>query len=318
MDNPFSYTAISKSKAVARLARGELVILPTETVYGLAADATNADAVLKIFATKKRPRFNPLICHCANLEMAAEIGVFGEAARVLAATFWPGPLTLVLERANGKTIPDLVTAGLNTIALRVPAHDLTTQIISDLGRPVAAPSANFSGALSATSAKTAFVALGANIPVVDGGACDRGLESTIIALSETNPILLRPGALARDEIEAVLGDKLATPGPDGPITAPGMLASHYAPRASLRLNAGAPEPGESWLGFGPEPGRPGAALNLSPTGDMAEAARNLFEYLRHLDEKSPATIAVASIPETAIGEAINDRLRRAAAPRNLG
>jgi L-threonylcarbamoyladenylate synthase len=319
MSAPPYFAPIPATDAIARLRAGDLVILPTETVYGLAADAASADAVLKIFAAKKRPRFNPLICHCADLEMAGKIGVMDGPALALAQAFWPGPLTLVVAKAPGAEIPDIVTAGLDTVAVRVPAHPVAHQIISALGRPVAAPSANPSGTLSTTSAQFAFNAFGQKVSVVEGGPCDLGLESTIIAVTGGQLRLLRPGAIPRAAIEAVLGKKLAMPGPNPTVTAPGMLASHYAPRASLRLNASRAASGESWLGFGPGETRPLApSLNLSPNSDMNEAARNLFDYLRRLDANGPLTIAVAEIPEEGLGEAINDRLRRAAAPRPQG
>jgi len=291
---------------------GKLCAIPTETVYGLAGDAANSDAVLSIYETKGRPRFNPLICHCADVAMAETLAVFDARAEMLAERFWPGPLTLVLPLRDGARISDLVTAGLGTVALRIPDHPLARAVIEAVGRPLAAPSANPSGQLSPTTAEHVRQAFGGAVPVLDGGPCIAGVESTIVALEEGGAVLLRPGALPAEEIEAVLGQALDRATPGAAIAAPGMMASHYAPRALLRLDAEAAQPGEAWLGFGPDSGE---GLNLSPKGDLREAARNLFGYLARLDAQGAARIAVAPIPETGLGEAINDRLRRAAAPR---
>ncbi|MEM7176938.1 MAG: L-threonylcarbamoyladenylate synthase [Pseudomonadota bacterium] len=299
------------AKAASLLEAGGLVAFPTETVYGLGADARNGRAVAGIFAAKGRPQFNPLIVHVASPEEAllyAEID--GDLLR-LASAFWPGPLTLVVPKCPGK-LSDLVTAGLETVALRVPAHPLAQQLLHRFGGPVAAPSANPSGRISPTVPEHVVDGLMGQIDaVVAGGACQIGLESTIIGLEQGRPVLLRPGGLAIEAITAVLG---ASPEPYRTVgvTAPGQLTSHYAPRARVRLNASHPKDGESWLGFGPD-GYDG--LNLSPEGELREAAANLFGHLHRLDEQGAAQIAVAAIPETGLGLAINDRLRRAAAPR---
>lgn len=295
----------------ALLRAGEIVAFPTETVYGLGADAGNSDAVLKIYETKGRPRFNPLIVHCADLAMAETLAKFSPLARRL-ARFWPGPLTLVLPKRADARLSDLVTAGLDTVGIRIPDHPLALALIRAAGVPLAAPSANPSGRLSPTTAEQVRRAFDGRVPVLDGGPSASGLESTIIAIDGDRVTQLRAGALPREEIESALQHPVLTASADSPIAAPGMLASHYAPNAHLRLDATAPEPGEAWLAFGPD--AQGAAANLSPSGDLREAARNLFAMLHELDEKAER-IAVAPIPETGLGEAINDRLRRAAAPR---
>lgn len=304
------------AEAAALLDRGELCAFATETVYGLGADATNSDAVLKIYETKGRPRFNPLISHCADRAMAERFGDFPPLARRLADAFWPGPLTLVVPLKPDAGLSDLVTAGLDTVGLRVPAHPMARDLIAALGRPVAAPSANPSGKLSPTTAdhvRTAFVGA---VPVLDGGPCQSGLESTIVAVTGDTVTQLRAGALARQDIEAVLGYPIAIAAPNAAITAPGMLKSHYAPNAALRLNAAAPQRNEAYLAFGSEPkGFSGPMLNLSPSRDLREAARNLFSHLACLDSDGTKAIAVAPIPHDGLGEAINDRLERAAAPR---
>jgi L-threonylcarbamoyladenylate synthase len=297
------------------LKAGGLVAFPTETVYGLGADATNTDAVLRIYETKGRPRFNPLIVHCADLAMAESLGVFTPLARRLADAFWPGPLTLVIEAKSGAGLSDLVTAGLATVGLRVPAHPLAQALLRVAGVPLAAPSANPSGRLSPTTAAQVTAAFGDRVPVLDGGPCAAGLESTILAVTGEDITQLRAGALPRREIEALVGRPVAVAAEGSAVAAPGMLASHYAPAARLRLDAAAPEPGEAFLAFGPQPRAAGLVRNLSSAGDLAEAARNLFSMLHELDGKA-AAIAVAPIPEAGLGEAINDRLRRAAAPRN--
>jgi L-threonylcarbamoyladenylate synthase len=296
----------------ARLRAGEVVAFATETVYGLGADATNSDAVLRIYETKGRPRFNPLIVHCDGMAMAESVADFSPAAKQLAAAFWPGPLTLVLPKSAYAGLSDIVTAGLDTVGVRVPGHEVARALIAATGRPLAAPSANPSGRLSPTSAAQVDRAFAGRIDVLDGGDCAAGLESTIVVVDGDTVTQLRAGALARSEIEALLEHPVATAAADSPIAAPGMLSSHYAPNARLRLGVSAPEPGEAWLAFGP--GAEGAAANLSPTGDLHEAARNLFALLHRLDETAHR-IAVAPIPDTGLGEAINDRLRRAAAPR---
>ena len=292
------------------LRAGGIVAFPTETVYGLGADATNSDAVLKIYETKGRPRFNPLIVHVADLEMAETLVTFSPLARRL-AKFWPGPLTLVLKRKSGAKLSDLVTAGLDTVGIRIPAHPLAIELIRAAGTPLAAPSANRSGKLSPTTAAQVLKGFEGLVPVLDGGPSQSGVESTILAVDGETVTQLRAGALPRDEIEAAVGQPIAIAAENAAISAPGMLLSHYAPNATLRLNVRRPEADEAWLGFGPAPG---ATANLSPSGDLREAARNLFSLLHQLD--STATrIAVAPIPHHGLGEAINDRLKRAAAPR---
>jgi len=291
------------------LARGGLVAFPTETVYGLGADATNGEAVAAIFAAKGRPRFNPLIVHLARAEDAALHADLPSAAQALAARFWPGPLTLVAPRRAGTPLSELVSAGLDTVALRVPGHPVAQALLRAAGLPVAAPSANLSGRISATAAAHVAEGLGGHVELVlDGGATPLGIESTVIGFDGDAPVLLRPGAIARAEIEAVAGPLRAA---GGTIRSPGQLASHYAPDAALRLDATDIRPGEMLLGFG---GAPGAARNLSPRGDLKEAAANLFAMLREMDRMASA-IAVSPIPDIGLGEAINDRLRRAAAPR---
>jgi L-threonylcarbamoyladenylate synthase len=300
---------------------GGLVAFPTETVYGLGADAANGEAVARLYLAKGRPAFNPLIAHVADLTAARRLAVFDTAAERLAAAFWPGPLTLVLPKAVGGQVAELATAGLDTIAVRVPDSAMAQAILKAFGGPIVAPSANRSGHVSPTTAAHVLADLGGRIDlVVDGGPTVVGLESTIVAcLGE--PTLLRPGGLARAEIERVLGRPLADPPAaqaDAP-AAPGMLASHYAPNSRLRLDAGEVRPGEALLAFGSElpPGTAQAAavLNLSTRGDLVEAAANLFAYLRALDAAGPAAIAVMPIPHDSLGEAINDRLARAAVPR---
>ena len=296
------------------LKAGKLVAFPTETVYGLGADATNSDAVLSIYETKGRPRFNPLIVHCADLAMAETLVEFSPLAYRL-ARFWPGPLTLVLPKRFDAALSDLVTAGLDTVGVRVPAHPLALELIRAAGTPLAGPSANPSGKLSPTTAEQVRAGFHGSVPVLDGGPCTAGVESTIIAVDGTTATQLRAGALPRSDIEAAIGQTIAVAAENSAVAAPGMLASHYAPDARLRLDAAAPRPGEAYLAFGLEPpGAPGPLRNLSPAGDLREAARNLFAMLHELDAKAEV-IAVAPIPHAGLGEAINDRLKRAAAPR---
>ena len=300
----------------ARVLRaGGLVAIPTETVYGLAADATNSEAVLAIYEAKGRPRFNPLIVHCADLAMAETLAEFSPLALRL-ATLWPGPLTLVLPKRARAPLSDLVTAGLDTVGIRVPGHPLALELIALAGRPLAAPSANPSGRLSPTTPGQVIAAFGGTIPVLDGGPCTAGVESTIIRVDGDRLVQLRAGALPREEIEAATGRPVALATKDAGVMAPGMLASHYAPSARLRLEAAAPREGEAFLAFGPVPaGWRGPLRNLSASADLREAARNLFALLHELDATGVATIAVAPVPMTGLGEAINDRLQRAAAPR---
>jgi L-threonylcarbamoyladenylate synthase len=297
----------------AILRAGGVAAFPTETVYGLGADATNSDAVLRIYETKGRPRFNPLIVHCADLAMAETIADFSPLARTLAA-LWPAPLTLVLPKRATASVSDLVTAGLDTVGVRIPDHPLALALIAATGRPLAAPSANPSGKLSPTTAAQVRAAFGTRVPVLDGGPCKAGLESTILSIDGDTVTQLRAGAMAREEIESILQRPVLSASADSPIAAPGMLASHYAPRATLRLDAATQRPGEAYLAFGRAPAATGPADNLSSSGDLREAARNLFAMLHALDAKATA-IAVAPIPRTGLGEAINDRLERAAAPR---
>ena len=303
--------------ATGLLRTGELVAFPTETVYGLGADAQNDRAVAAIFEAKGRPAFNPLIVHVADRAAAERLAEFDDRARALARAFWPGPLTLVLPRRPGSGLAERVTAGLPTVALRVPAHPLARDLLAAFGGPLAAPSANPSGQVSATTPAHVLEGLGGRIAaVLDGGPCSLGLESTIIGFEDGAPVLLRPGGLPVEAVAEALGCPIGLPEGDG-VTAPGQLASHYAPRAALRLDAAGPRPGEVWLGFGPDDG---SGLSLSPTGDLAEAAAGLFSRLREADALAARTgaagIAVAPIPDAGLGRAINDRLARAAAPRS--
>jgi L-threonylcarbamoyladenylate synthase len=311
--------------AAARcLAEGGLVAFPTETVYGLGTDAANAHAIARLYEAKGRPLFNPLIAHVGDIGAGMRIARFDTTAKKLAEAFWPGPLTLVLPKTNDCPVADLATAGLDTIAIRVPAHPVARAILRAFAGPVVAPSANLSGHVSATSAAHVQSDLMARIDlIVDGGAVPVGVESTIVGCFDA-PMLLRPGGLPRGEIERVLGRTLLRPAEDadegtGQPLAPGMLASHYAPHTRVRLNAGDIEAGEALLAFGPAsvPGMEAASavMNLSPRGDLAEAAANLFGYLRALDTKGARAIAVMPVPHHGLGEAINDRLRRAAMER---
>ncbi len=305
-------------KAHALLVRGDIVAIPTETVYGLAGDATNGSAVARIFEAKGRPRFNPLIAHVADLAMARTIAVFDPLSERLAAHFWPGPLTLVLPLADGAPVHGLVTAGLGTVAIRMP-RGFGADLIARLGRPLAAPSANSSGRISATTAAAVAADLGPRIPlIVDGGPTPLGLESTIVKSADGTLGLLRPGGIGAAEIEAVAGVPLRR-GRAAVVEAPGMLASHYAPAAALRMNAVAVGPDEALLGFGQHrvegAGQAHAFLNLSESSDLREAAANLFSHLGQLDRSGAGRIAVEPVPDVGLGEAINDRLARAAAPR---
>jgi len=306
--------------AVAVLRSGRLVAMPTETVYGLAADAANAAAVGAIFLAKGRPRFNPLIVHVGSLASARRIGVFGDEAEKLAAAFWPGPLTIVVERQPRAAVAELAVAGLPTVALRIPAHPVARALIDAFGGPLVAPSANRSGQISATTAAHAAADLGDRVAMIlDAGPASVGVESTIVGLDGGQPTLLRAGAIPRAAIETILGCKLAAPifSHTAPV-APGMLTSHYAPEALIRVDATSVAPGEALLAFGlplpPGHEHAAAVINLSPAGDLAEAAARFFSALRELDRKA-AVVAVGPIPDEGLGEAINDRLRRAAAPR---
>jgi L-threonylcarbamoyladenylate synthase len=299
------------ARAAQHLAAGALVAFPTETVYGLGADARNSLAVARIFEAKGRPRFNPLIVHVASLEQAQGYVQWSDQADALARAFWPGPLTLVLPIRPDAGLSDLVTADLPSLAIRVPAHPLARALLDAFGGPVAAPSANPSGRISPTTADHVIVGLDGRIAaVLDGGPCPVGLESTILGLTGA-PTLLRHGGLPAEEIAALLGHPLQQDTTPGKLSAPGQMASHYAPNAPMRLNATTAAAGEVLLGFGPMD----CTLNLSPGGSLTEAAANLFPHLHRLDASGTATIAVAPIPEIGLGRAINDRLRRAAAPR---
>ena len=310
------------AKAAAQcLAAGGLVAFPTETVYGLGADATNGRAVARLYAAKGRPSFNPLIAHVAGFAEAQQLARFNAAARKLADAFWPGPLTLVLPKSPDCPVSDLAAAGLDSIAVRVPDHPVAHDLIAAFGKPIVAPSANRSGHVSPTNAAHVIADLRGQIDlVIDGGPTTVGVESTIVACLD-KPTLLRPGGLTREAISALLGHALEesplieTIDEDEAPLAPGMLASHYAPRARLRLEATSVRAGEALLAFGPavEPAAP--MLNLSLRGDLVEAAANLFSHLRALDASGATAIAVMPVPEEGLGEAINDRLRRAAAPR---
>jgi L-threonylcarbamoyladenylate synthase len=301
--------------AAAALREGQLVAFPTETVYGLGADATNARAVAAIYEAKGRPRFNPLIAHVADAEDAARFAVLGPEAQALATAFWPGALTLVLKKRPDCTIADLVTAGLDTVALRVPSHPIAQAVIRAAARPIAAPSANRSGHVSPTTAAHVDADLGAKVAIIlDDGPSPIGVESTVVDVSGSQPALLRAGGVTREAIEAVLGRSLMLHSGDVERpSSPGQLASHYAPRTPVRLNASSAHPGEAFLAFGPVVAdHDGPSINLSPSGDLIEAAANLFAALRQLDAAGAVTIAVMPIPEAGLGEAINDRLRRAA------
>jgi L-threonylcarbamoyladenylate synthase len=304
--------------AAAIIRRGGLVAFPTETVYGLGANALDDAAVAAVFAAKGRPQFNPLITHVDSAAAARKLAEFPPAATRLADAFWPGPLTLVLERKADCPVSLLASAGLSSMALRVPAHPLALALIAAAGVPLVAPSANRSGAISPTTPEHVLASLGGRIDaVLDGGQATVGVESTVISCLDGEPALLRPGGLERARIEALLGIPLrsAATKPGAPLS-PGQLDSHYAPRAPLRLGATSAGPGEALLAFGPDvPAHAGPMENLSASGDVAEAAAHLFAALHRLDALHPVAIAVMTIPEEGLGEAIHDRLRRAAAPR---
>ena len=305
------------SQAAQALVRGEIVAFPTETVYGLGANARDAQAVSKVFAAKDRPRFNPLIVHVPDIGAAETYAAFDDTARKLAKAFWPGPLSLVLPRQPANGIADLVTAGLDTIALRAPNHAIAQALLKATQLPIAAPSANRSGRISPTDATHVAAELG-DLPamILDGGPCARGLESTVVRVTGETPVLLRLGAVPRQEIEAVLGHSIALANEGAPIASPGQLERHYAPNTPLRLDATEVEPDEALLAFGPSaPQGALTTINLSVPGDLTEAATNLFASLRALDETGASAIAVMPIPDQGLGEAINDRLRRAAKAR---
>jgi L-threonylcarbamoyladenylate synthase len=303
------------------LGQGGLVAFPTETVYGLGADATNDLAVAAVFSTKGRPTFNPLIVHVPGLAAAQRFGVFDARAEALARAFWPGPLTIVVKRLEPCPISLLVSAGLDTLAIRCPAHPVALQLMVQTRRPIAAPSANRSGHVSPTTAAHVAEDLGDVLDIIlDGGPAEIGLESTVVDVTGDRVTILRPGVISREELSSVIdapvvmaADAAATAS-DRPV-APGQLESHYAPRARLRLNAKTAAPGEAFLTFGPAPDAPGQTRSLSPSGNLMEAAANLFAALRALDATGVASIAVMPIPDHGLGHAINDRLKRAAAPR---
>ena len=308
-------TEAALQRAAALLGKGRLVAFATETVYGLGAAADDPLAVRRLYAAKGRPRFNPLIAHVFDVAGAKRLVRFDARAEILARLFWPGPLTLVLPRLPGASVSRIAAAGLDTLGVRIPDHPAAQKLLRKFGRAIVAPSANRSGRLSPTDAGAVERALGARVALIlDGGTCRVGLESTIVDLSVSPARLLREGGIVRAAIEAAIGK---VENADATIKAPGMLASHYAPRADLRLNAAAPRAGEAYLGFGPLPtlGAEVPALTLSATGNLAEAAHNLFAYLQTLDRPTIRTIAVANVPAIGLGAAIRDRLARAAAPR---
>ena len=315
LDSLVPANASSFARAAEVLKHGGLVAFPTETVYGLGADATNDRAVAGIFETKGRPRFNPLIVHVCDVSQARELVQFTGLAERLAEVFWPGPLTLVLLRRTDCPLSLLVSAGLDTVAVRVPANDIAQQLLATADRPIAAPSANRSGHVSATTAEHVAQDLKEHVDMIlDGGPTAAGIESTVVGFASDGAVLLRPGAIAKEQIEAVIGPLQNASG--GNISSPGQLARHYAPHTPLRLNATAVESDESLLAFGLPLTGGDTTLNLSPERDLKEAAANLFAMLRALDSSGAKRIAVMPIPEHGLGEAINDRLRRAAAPRD--
>jgi L-threonylcarbamoyladenylate synthase len=303
--------------AARALRAGKLIAFPTETVYGLGGDATSDRAVAAIFAAKGRPSFNPLIVHVSNISSAAQFADLSAKAQAVARRFWPGPLTLVLPRRRDCRISLLATAGLDSVAIRVPAHQIAQTLLMMAGLPLAAPSANPSGRLSPTTADHVLAELGDKVEfVIDGGPCQVGVESTVLSLLDDRPRILRPGAVTAEALSELLKEPvpIETGAEDTAAPrSPGRLVSHYAPSLPVRLNAMAAEPGEALLGFGPS--APREALNLSPAGDLQEAASNLFAMLRRLDDPQYRAIAVMPVPEAGLGTAINDRLRRAAAPR---
>lgn len=300
-------------KTVRAWKAGEAVAIPTETVYGLAADASNGAAVARIYALKSRPQFNPLIVHVSDAAMAERYVEWNDMADKLAYAYWPGPLTLVLKRGANCPISELVSAGGETLAVRAPAHPATRQLIAAFDGGLAAPSANRSGRVSPTTAAHVRSEFGDAVAVVDGGACDVGIESTVVDCTGEHPVLLRPGSITREMIEKAVGPLSEEQFMDGAPRAPGQLESHYAPSIAVRLNATELREGEALLAFGTALDGAAASRNLSPTGDLIEAAANLFAHLRALDDPAHRAIAVMPIPNEGIGEAINDRLRRAAA-----
>jgi L-threonylcarbamoyladenylate synthase len=304
-------TPASVDQAVRALKAGDLVLLPTETVYGLAADAADPMAVARIFEAKGRPRFNPLIAHVHDLDAAREIALVSDHARALAWAFWPGPLTLVLPVRDRARVCDLARAGLDTVAVRVPGHAKAREVIARFGGPVVAPSANRSGRPSPTTFHDATEETGfAVAAALDGGHCAVGVESTVVAVLDGDVRLLRPGAVTREDLKGVVGAVYESDGHAA--RSPGRLATHYAPDAPVRVDAEGPRAGEAYLAFGPGAPAGPAVWNLSPAGDLREAAANLFRMLREADRTHPTGIAVAPVPHGGLGEALNDRLRRAA------
>lgn len=304
--------------AAEALAGGQIVAIPTETVYGLGANALDATAVAKIFAAKERPRFNPLIVHVSGIEEAEAYAEISDLAGNLMAAFWPGPLTLVLPRRHDCPIADLVSAGLDTIALRSPSHRAARSLLEAAKVPIAAPSANRSGRISPTSAADVEAEFGTEIMILDGGISTLGLESTVLGFEDDKVLLLRAGALPREMLEEHLRRPLLSPAADEVARSPGRLAAHYAPSTPLRLMAPRPEADEAFLAFGPDaPTFAGPIVNLSPHGDLGEAAANFFASLRQLDAAGAKAIAVMPIPDHGLGEAMNDRLRRAAAASGI-
>ncbi len=301
-------------RAAAAISRGDLVAFPTETVYGLGADATNGTAVAAIFETKGRPRFNPLIVHVRDLHAGEEFATFSTQAKELARALWPGALTLIVQQRPNAPLSDLISAGLDTVALRVPNHPIARSLLERSDLPIAAPSANRSGHVSpTTAAHVAADFADTDLMIIDGGATPMGLESTVVDVTSDVPVLLRPGAVPRQDIEAVLGLPLSDRNSDDALRSPGLLKSHYAPSTKVILDVMEPKPGDAVLAFGPATGAGADAINLSVSGDLKEAAANLFSALRDLDCRGAKRIAVMPIPSDGLGEAINDRLRRAAA-----
>ena len=309
--------SVAIATAAKQLCEGSLVAFPTETVYGLGADATNGESVARVFAAKQRPQFNPLIVHVKDTAAAEAAARFNDTARKLADAFWPGPLTLVLPRLDDR-ISLLVSAGLDTLAVRVPGHPVAQELLAETGVPVAAPSANMAGCISPTAAGHVVLSLpgadtGGPEMILDGGPCTVGIESTVVDLSAAAPILLRPGGITTEDIEAVIGPLAQPSAPNSEVPkSPGMQDRHYAPVLPIRLDATNARPGEAFLGFGPK--APDDAINLSLTADLSEAAANLFSMIRTLDGLPFEAIAVMTVPDQGLGRAINDRLRRAAQP----
>jgi L-threonylcarbamoyladenylate synthase len=307
--------AAAIARAAELIRAGDLVAFPTETVYGLGADATSDAAIAAIFAAKDRPTFNPLIVHFADPRAASRQVAFDARARLLAKSFWPGPLTLVLPRRESCRISLLASSGLDTLAVRVPGHPIAREFLAAAARPIAAPSANVSGRVSPTTARHVVDSLDGCVSLIlDGGPCEIGIESTVVDLSGGPALMLRPGGVSREAIEAVIGGIAEFGGGDAPAKSPGLQDRHYAPDRPLRLNATRAHAGEAFLGFGRDAPKslPGDVMNLSPSGNVDEAAANLFAMIRALDRKGISAIAVAPIPDHGLGRAINDRLRRAA------